>query len=164
MNIVAESTKPFKKKTSILCSYVLENSTEPLGLGKFDTKINSTIKEAVKETKGKVGEIAIIYSLGNTPAKKILIVGLGPKNKLSADVLRNVTGKVAQKVRSLGLSDFSIVSPSGISIDSDHAISAIVEGTMLSLYSFDKYKKEKSEKSPNLSILVSNTQNAQKII
>lgn len=164
MNIVAESTKPFKKKTSILCSYVLENSTEPLGLGKIDAKINSTIKEAAKETKGKVGEIAIIYSLGNITAKKILIAGLGSKNKLSADVLRNVTGKVAQKVRSLGLSDFSIVAPSGISIDSDHAISAIVEGAMLSLYSFDKYKKEKSEKSPNLSILVSNTQNAQKVI
>lgn len=164
MNIIAESTKPFKKKTSVLCSYVLENSTEPLGLGKFDAKINSSIKDAIKETKGKVGEIAIIYSLGNIPAKKILIAGLGPKNKLSADVFRNVTGKIAQKVRSLGLPDFSIVMPSGISIDSDHFISAIVEGAMLSLYSFDKYKKEKSEKSPNLSILVSNPQNAQKII
>jgi leucyl aminopeptidase len=164
MNIVSESTKPFKKKTSILCSYVLENSTEPLGLGKIDEKINSTIKEAVKETKGKVGEIAIIYSLGNIPAKKILIAGLGPKNKLSADVLRNVTGKIARKVRSLGLLDFAIVMPSGISIDSDHSISTIVEGAILSLYSFDKYKKEKSEKSPNLSILISNPQNAQKII
>ena len=164
MKIGSESTKPFKKKTSILCSFVLENSPEPLSLGKIDAKINFSIKEAVKETKGKTGEIAIIYSLGNIPAKKILIAGLGPKNKLSADVLRNVTGKIAQKVRSLGLPDFSIVMPYDIPIGLDYSISAIVEGAILSLYSFDKYKKEKSEKPPSLSILVSNTQNAQKII
>src|SRR3990167_7047871 len=164
MKIKAESTKPSNKKTPILCAFVLENSKEPLGLGKIHEKINSSVKESIKETKGKVGEISIIQTLGITPANKILIAGLGPKNKLSTDVLRNVTGKIAQKVRSLGLSEFSIVIPIGFPIDSDSSISAVVEGTMLSLYSFDKFKKEKSEKSPDLSILVSNSQNAQKVI
>src|SRR3989337_182204 len=164
MKIKAESTKPSKKKTPILCAFVLENSNEPLGLGKIHEKINSSVKESIKETKGKVGEISIIQTLGITPANKILIAGLGPKNKLSTDVLRNVTGKIAQKVRSLGLSECSIVIPIGFPIDSDSSISAVVEGTMLSLYSFDKFKKEKSEKSPDLSILVSNSQNAQKVI
>jgi leucyl aminopeptidase len=164
MKIKAESTKPSKKKTPILCAFVLENSKEPLGLGIIHEKINSSVKESIKETKGKVGEISIIQTLGITPAKKILIAGLGPKNKLSTDVLRNITGKIAQKVRSLGLSEFSIVIPIGFPIDSDSSISAVVEGTMLSLYSFDKFKKEKSEKSPDLSILVSNSQNAQKVI
>ncbi|MGI0097102.1 MAG: leucyl aminopeptidase [Nitrosopumilaceae archaeon] len=164
MKIKTESTKPSNKKTPILCAFVLENSNEPLGLGKIHEKINSSVKESIKETKGKVGEISIIQTLGMTPAIKILIAGLGPKNKLSTDVLRNVTGKIAQKVRSLGLSEFSIVIPIGFPIDSDSSISAVVEGTMLSLYSFDKFKKEKSEKSPDLSILVSNSQNAQKVI
>ncbi len=164
MKIKAESTKPSNKKTPILCAFVLENSNEPLGLGKIHEKINSSVKESIKETKGKVGEISIIQTLGITPANKILIAGLGPKNKLSTDVLRNVTGKIAQKIRSLGLSEFSIVIPIGFPIDSDSSISAVVEGTILSLYSFDKFKKEKSEKSPDLSILISNSQNAQKVI
>ncbi len=64
----------------------------------------------------------------------------------------------------MGLPEFSIIVPSGFPIDSNSSISAIVEGSILSMYSFDTYKKEKSEKSPNLSILVSNSQNAQKII
>jgi len=164
MKIKADSTKPSNKKTPILCAFVLENSNEPLGLGKIHEKINSSVKGSIKETKGKVGEISIIQTLGITPANKILIAGLGPKNKLSTDVLRNVTGKIAQKVRSLGLSEFSIVIPIEFPIDSDLSISAVVEGTVLSLYSFDKFKKEKSEKSPDLSILVSNSQNAQKVI
>jgi leucyl aminopeptidase len=164
MQIKVDSTKPSIKKTPILCAFVLENSNEPLGLGKIHEKINSSVKESVKETKGKIGELSIIQTLGIIPAKKILIAGLGPRNKISTDVLRNVTGKIAQKVRSLGLSEFSIVIPIGFPIDSDSLISVVVEGTILSLYSFDKFKKEKSGKSPNLSILVSNSQNAQKII
>lgn len=164
MKIKSESAKPLKKKTSVLCTFVLENSNEPLGLGKINEKIHSSIRDAVKETKGKIGGISIVSTLGIIPPKNILIAGLGPKNKLSTDVLRNVSGKIAQKIRSMGLPEFSIIIPSGFPIDSNSSISAIVEGSILSMYSFDTYKKEKSEKSPNLSILVSNSQNAQKII
>jgi len=53
MKIKSESAKPLKKKTSVLCAFVLENSNEPLGLGKINEKINSSVKEAVIETKGK---------------------------------------------------------------------------------------------------------------
>jgi len=164
MKIRSESLKPSKKKTAILCAFVLENSKEPFGLGKINEKINTSVKEAVKETKGKIGAISIVNTLGMTSPKKILIAGLGPRNKLSTDGLRNVSGKIAQKVRSIGLPEFSIIVPSGFPIDSNASISAIVEGAILSMYSFDTYKKEKSEKPPNLSILVSNWQNAQKII
>jgi len=164
MKIRSESAKPLKKKTSVLCAFVLENSNEPLGLGKINEKINSSVKEAVKETKGKIGGISIVNTLGIITPKNILIAGLGPKNKLTTDVLRNVSGKIAHKIRSMGLPEFSIIVPSVFPIDSNSAISAIVEGSILSMYSFDTYKKEKSEKSPNLSILVSNLQNAQKII
>ncbi len=164
MKIRSESDKPLKKKTSVLCAFVLENSNEPLGLGKINEKINSSVKEAVKETKGKIGGISIVNTLGIITPKNILIAGLGPKNKLTTDVLRNVSGKIAHKIRSMGLPEFSIIVPSVFPIDSNSAISAIVEGSILSMYSFDTYKKEKSEKSPNLSILVSNLQNAQKII
>ena len=164
MKVSSESVKPSKKKTSALCAFVVENSKEPFGLGKINEKIDISIKEGVKETKGKIGAMSIVNTLGLTSPKKILIAGLGPKNKLSSDVLRNVSGKIAQKIRSMGLPEFSIVLPENFPIDSSASISAIVEGSILSMYSFDTYKKEKSEKSPNLSILVSNSKNAQKII
>ena len=164
MKIKAESINPTKKKTEVLCSFVLENSPEPMGLGKTNGKIITSVKEAVKETKGKIGNFSIVNTLGIIPPKKILIAGLGPKKKLSTDVLRNVSGKIAQKVRSMGLPEFSIIVPSNFPFDSSSSISAIVEGALLSMYSFDTYKKEKSEKSPNLSILVTNSKNAQKII
>ncbi len=164
MKIRSESVKPSKKKTDILCVYVLENSNEPFGLGKMNEKINITIKEAVKEIKGKNGAIAIVNTFGMISPKKILIAGLGQRKKLSVDVLRDVTGKITQKIRSMGLPEFSITVPSNFPLDSNIAISTIVEGSLLSMYSFDIYKKEKSEPSPNLSILVSDSKNAQNII
>jgi leucyl aminopeptidase len=164
MKIKADSQKPTKVKTAVLCSFVLEDSKEPLGLGKINEKINASVKESLKETKGKKGTISIVNTLGFIPAKKIILAGLGPKNKLTTDVLRDVSGKIAQKIRSLGLTEFSIIFPSNMSIDSNSGISSIVEGAILSMYSFDQYKKEKSGQAPNLTILVSNSKNVQKII
>ena len=164
MKIRSETSEPSKKKTAVLCAFVLENSKEPFGLGKINEKISVSVKDAINETKGKIGVLSTINTLGIISPKKILIAGIGPKKKLSTDVLRNVSGKIAQKVRSMGLPEFSIIVPAGFPIDSNAAISAIVEGALLSMYSFDTYKKEKSEPSPNISILVSNSKSAQKII
>ncbi|MFB5630777.1 MAG: leucyl aminopeptidase [Nitrosopumilaceae archaeon] len=164
MKIRSESVKPSKKKTAILCVYVLENSNEPFGLGKMNEKIDISIKEAVKEIRGKNGAIAIVNTFGMISPKKILIAGLGPRKKLSVDVLRDVTGKITQKIRSMGLPEFAITIPSNFPLDSNIAISTIVEGSLLSMYSFDRYKNEKSDPSPNLSILVSDSKNAQNII
>ena len=164
MKIKSENTKPQKKKTALLCSFVFEKSSEPLGLGKINSKINDAVKDGIKEIKGKVGELAIIQTYRMIPAKRILIAGLGPKNKVTLDVLRIVAGKIAQKAQSLGLSEFSIIIPQGFSIDTSGVVSSIVEGAQLSMYSFDKYKKEKSEKTPDLSLLFADPQKIREVI
>lgn len=164
MKIKSENTKPQKKKTALLCSFVFEKSSEPLGLGKINSKINDSVKDGIKEIKGKIGELAIIQTYRMIPAKRILIAGLGPKNKVTLDVLRIVAGKIAQKARSLGLSEFSIIIPQGFSIDTSGVVSSIVEGAQLSMYSFDKYKKEKSEKTPDLSLLFADPQKIREVI
>ena len=59
MKIKSDSTNPSKKKTSLLCTFILENSSQPLGLGKINSRINSAIKQSIKETKGKIGKLSI---------------------------------------------------------------------------------------------------------
>ena len=155
VKIKTDKTNPGNKKTQMLCTLIFEKSNEPLGLGKFNSKINALVKQSLKEIKGKIGDLSIIQTLGEIPAQKILIAGLGPKNKFTSDVLRRVSGIVAQKARSMRLAEFSIIVPENFPIDVKSMVPAIVEGTTLSMYSFNKYKKEKNEKSPNLSILIS---------
>ena len=93
-----------------------------------------------------------------------MIAGLGKKNKLTSDVIRDVTGIITKKINELKIKEFSIIIPDKTSIDNNQIISSIVEGANLSLYEFDLFKKEKSNnKEPDLTLLTPD-KNAQKII
>ena len=98
MRIRAEAGIPIKKKTSILCAFSIEDTNVAIGLGKFNKKIDQTISQSLQEIKGKKGKIAIIHSHKEISSERILIAGLGKKNKLTSDVIRDVTGNITKKI------------------------------------------------------------------
>ena len=164
MRIRTEADSPVKKRTSILCAFCFEDTNIAIGLGKLNKKIDQIISQSVKEIKGKKGKISIIHSHNEIPSERVLIAGLGKKNKLTSDVIRDVTGIITKKIHELEIKEFSIIIPEKISIKNDQVMSAIVEGANLSLYEFDLFKKERSnKKEPDLTLLTSD-KNAQKII
>ena len=143
------------KNTQLLCGFVLENSNKVLGLKKFDTKTTSAINQSLKDMEGKLGRFSIIPVPGKKPAQRILLAGIGKKENLTKDTIRNISGKIAQKARELKLKEFSIIAPPNVVIDQISSVSQIIEGSKMSLYKFDKFKAEKAEKSPDLTIVVS---------
>lgn len=156
MNIKSEKTQSLNKKTFALCAFVFEDSKEPLGLPKLPTKLDTTVKQSLKETQGKFESMSIIYTHQLIAAEKIIITGLGKKQKTTTDSIRMVAGKIAQKVRELKLVDFTIIVPEDLQFNINQTVSAIVEGVEMSMYSFDKYKKEKKEgKAPDLILVTS---------
>ena len=157
MFVKAENTDAAKKKTKLLCYFVAEKSETPLGFPKVDQKLVNSIKEAIKETKAKLGSISIIHTHGMMPAQRILVAGLGPRHKITHESIRITSGKIAKKTSEIGLDEYSIVIPSELPVNAKTAITATVEGARLALYSFDKYKKEK-KKLPNLTIISSDNQ------
>ena len=161
MLVRAENTDPAKKKTKSLCYFVTEKSDLPLGFPKVNQKLVDLVKEAVKETRAKLGVISIVHTYDMIPAQRILVAGLGPRHKITHESLRITSGKIAKKVNEIGLDEYSIVVPSGLPINSKLAITAIVEGARLALYSFDKYKKDKKTKLPALTIISSDGKAAQ---
>ncbi|MBT4509290.1 MAG: leucyl aminopeptidase [Thaumarchaeota archaeon] len=164
MRIRAEAISPAKKRTSVLCAFCFEDTNVAIGLGKLNKKIDQTISQSIKEINGKKGKISIIHSHKENPSERVLITGLGKKNKLTSDVIRDVTGVITKKIHELKIKEFSIIIPDKTSIDNNQIISSIVEGANLSLYEFDLFKKEKSNnKEPDLTLLTPD-KNAQKII
>jgi leucyl aminopeptidase len=153
-----------KKKTDILCGFVLEDSNKVLGLPKFDTKISSSISQSLKDMNGKLGKITIIPIPGKKQTQRILLAGIGKKENLTQDTIRFVSGKIAQKVRELKLKEFSIIAPPTFIYDSISSVSQIIEGTKMSLYKFDKFKTEKADKSPDLTIIISKSNKISKAI
>ena len=80
---------------------------------------------------------------------------LGKKENLTKDTIRLVSGKIAQKARELKLKEFSIITPPSFVTDQISSVSQIVEGSKMGLYKFDKFKAEKVDNSPDLTIIVS---------
>lgn len=162
MKIKTESSA--KKKTSLLCGFVLENSNKVIGLPKFDAKITSTINQTLKDMDGKLGKLSIIPIPGKKSTQRILLAGIGEKEKLTQDTIRYVSGKIAQKARELKLKEFSVITPPSFIVEQNSSISQIIEGVKMSLYKFDAFKAEKAEKSPDLTIIVSKSNKISKII
>ena len=153
MKIKLESSS--KKKTELLCGFILEETNKVLGLPKYDTKTTSSINQSIKDNGGKLGNLTIIPISGKKPAQRILLAGIGKKDKITNDTIRNVSGKIALKARELKLKEFTIVAPPSFVKEVTASVSQIVEGAKMSLYKFDKFKAEKEVIVPNLTIVSS---------
>jgi len=92
---------------------------------------------------------------GKKPAQRILLAGIGKKENITKDTIRLVSGKIAQKARELKLKEFSIIAPPSFVTEQISSVSQIVEGSKMALYKFDKFKTEKTNNSPDLTIIVS---------
>ncbi len=161
MSVKIQDISPEKKKTQLLCSFVLGNSNQVPGLEKTDAKISNAIRQSIKEIQGKLGKISIINTLGRLPAQRILLVGLG--NDITNDTFRFAAGKIALKAKEIGVSEFSIVVPKSHTYNQFESAAQIVEGAKMSLFSFDTYKSKK-DTVPEISILVSESAKMRRVI
>ncbi len=162
MKIKTESST--KKKTQLLCGFVLENSNKVLGLGKYDSKTTSVINQSVKDNDGKLGRVSIIPVPRKKPAQRILLAGLGKKEDITRDTIRAVSGKIALKARELKLKEFSIITPPSFVAEQTLAVTQIIEGVKMALFKFDKFKAEKADQSPDLTVIVSRSNKNSKTI
>jgi leucyl aminopeptidase len=156
-----------------------EHDTELLAIGIFeekgldetvkaiDKKLNGTISNLIKNNdfKGKPGEVLTIYPDGKIKAKRLVLCGLGKLNEFELDVIRDVAGKVAKITKDKKIESFtSTLLGEGSNFGDEEISEAIVEGSSLALYSFDKYKSEKDEfKVKEVEILLNKRENLSKV-
>jgi leucyl aminopeptidase len=108
---------------------------EPLG-GLLSQLISSG------EVRGKAQEATIIHTFGKVPPRRVVVVGLGKTDDLTLDRVRAATAegcKALRRGRTEGAAVFVEDSVFGPLAPSELA-QAMVEGAILGLYSFDRYK------------------------
>ena len=89
---------------------------------------------------GKEGETALLYTGDGTPASRLLLVGLGERDKFTLDKLRRTAATAAKKARSLKVTEI-VLSPRPPQDETEEdAAQAAAEGAVLGLYRFRKYK------------------------
>lgn len=139
VQVKIERAKIDQKQTSLLVIGIFENEHDFPQSKELDPTVFASIKETLenKEFSGTFGSSIIVYTLGKGPMKKIMLLGLGKREKFTDESARICAGKAAQKTKELGAKEFSILQFSNLD---EGLIEAMTEGVALALYSFDKYK------------------------
>jgi leucyl aminopeptidase len=98
---------------------------------------------------GKRGEVTVIHALEKLPCPRVVVVGLGGRDKLSKDVVRGVVANAARRLRLLGVSRLAVEPIGALGIENSEAIGeAIAEGVLLGLYQFNRHKSSPDESAP----------------
>jgi leucyl aminopeptidase len=151
VQVKIEKVKIDQKATSLLVIGVFEGEQDFSQSKELDPALFASIKETLdnKEFRGTFGSSVLVYTLGKGPMKKIMLLGLGKREKFTDESARICAGKAAQKAKELGLKEFSILQFSNLD---EGLIEAMTEGTSLALYSFDRYKVSESGKDPQAKV------------
>jgi len=97
--------------------------------------------------KGKFGEVSIIHTFGKLPAGIVAVAGSGKRQDFTVDRVRGVSGESCRSLRKLNCRNVATVLHGADigGIDPEALAEAIVEGSLLGLYNFARYKKPEYE-------------------
>jgi leucyl aminopeptidase len=147
-----------RKRTSLLIIGIFEYENDFTQLNEIEPLLATTIEQITdnKEFKGLLGSNIILYTGGNGPIKKVMLIGLGKREKFTNETARVIAGTAALKAKEMGVADVSLI-PFSNKLD-ESLLEAIAEGIFLSLYSFDRYKthneQNASAKPMDITILI----------
>src|SRR5919197_2808938 len=134
-----------RKRTSLLIIGIFEYENDFTQLNEIEPLLATTIEQITdnKEFKGLLGSNIILYTGGNGPIKKVMLIGLGKREKFTNETARVIAGTAALKAKEMGVADVSLI-PFSNKLD-ESLLEAIAEGIFLSLYSFNRYKTHNEE-------------------
>jgi leucyl aminopeptidase len=123
-----------------------EDKRWPPSLVALDKRASGQIKGVLDAEKfsAKIGQVTHIH----TPAlasPRLVIAGLGPRTGFVAETLRRAAAGALRRARDLGAKTVA-VEVFGQRLSERERAHAVVEGAILGAYTFDRYKREKSDK------------------
>jgi leucyl aminopeptidase len=112
--------------------------------GAVDKALNGAISDLIAggDFNGKAGEIAVLYPRGAIQARRVLIAGLGKRDKFNLEGVRQAAATAVKRARDLKASHVAtIVHGAGVAgLPGRDAAQATAEGTLLALH---RYPAEK---------------------
>lgn len=152
MNIRVQKQMPDKLTCDLLVVPITQGEQHSDIVKAFDQVLHGALKEQIDRTKftAKEGEVLTASTHGHLPSPALLLLGLGKAANVDTETWRRVAGKAQREARSQGVKHLAWFCD-GQSLN-ETSSAAIVEGTLSSSYTFDKYKSDKTDK-PKLTAL-----------
>lgn len=113
-------------------------------LAAVDTALGGALKAALADAgfKGDTGKAQVVPTLGRIPAKRIVATGL-PESGASAEAIRKAYGAAAAAAKRAGAREVAVAAVGGDDVTA--AYRAAVEGALLAVYDFRKYRFSSSD-------------------
>ena len=93
------------------------------------------------EFKANLGELVTLHPMGKLAAKRVVVVGLGAQEKMNTQSVRRASAVAARSLQHTGAQQVALALHSEEwNIGPDEGVRAEVEGALLGLYTFKKYK------------------------
>lgn len=114
-----------------------------------DKALGGALRELIqsKEFEGKANETLLFHSQGKTPAKRLLLVGLGKKKDVTLDGIRQALGHAVKRVRQAKALSCVVAAPSAMprGASAIDVAQAMVEGAILGSYQFTVYRTDSTK-------------------
>ena len=135
----------------------LFSEDRPEELKKLPRSIVPLIRQVFsKEFSGKQNEVFLMKAPDSVKPERLLLVGLGKRDQVSAEKIRQAGGKAATHLRSMGMKKAVLSTDSLAALKISPA--AFIEGALLGLYTYRRYKKDDDKKSlENITLLAKST-------
>lgn len=111
------------------------------GFSNAPGKANDLIRKALEQEgfQGKENQAAVSRPAQAGSVGKIIALGLGSKQELTAETLRRAGGRLARKAREIRVEEIAVEWPRPLK---DVLLKAFVEGMILGSYQFTRYKTQ----------------------
>lgn len=118
-------------------------------LQQLDDAFNGNLTALVKagDISAKYQSVDVIHSLGCSPVKRFIFIGLGREKDLTVDRLREVVGKASKKLKKLRVESFSIALDTFAvgEITPETSAWIVSEAYTMASYEFQGYKQKSNE-------------------
>jgi len=131
------------KEADCVCDVVIlpffeERANPYVGLQPSVTRLIDRIRK--KEFKGKLNEVLLVPAPEDIKAQRILFLGLGKKDELTVEKIRQSGGKALSYLRDMEMKKTALSAQVFGQVKQSPV--HFIEGALLGLYTYKKYKKE----------------------
>jgi leucyl aminopeptidase len=128
---------------------VLAVPVGPGGLPAAAAKIDGPLAKmaAEEDIAAEVGRTAVLYPDGKAPARRIVLVGLGPAEEIDADAVRTAAASVGRETERVSGSIAWLLDDS-LGVSSSEQARAVVEGLLMGTYDPGRWKADASSEPP----------------
>src|SRR6266446_10426277 len=120
-SLTTSSALSQKQPAAVLFAFEKERLSEPSALRNLLRHVGP------KEFRGAERQLFLLHTAGKLAPQRVLLVGLGKRDKFTIETMRQAMGVAAKRLRDLGLERAAVQ----VAGDVDDSLRAIVEATLL---------------------------------